>query len=527
MIIHIILIGYMLLGLNTVCDIYFTGSLEVMVSTWDIKPDVAGATFMAAGGSAPELFTSLIGATITEDDVGFGTIVGSAVFNVLFVIGLCGFAAKEEIALTWWPLFRDCTFYIFGLSLLALFSSDEAIYLWEALFLFMAYLVYCALMYNNTKLESIADTAYINAKKKRFDELAAVVPSKVVSDIGGTGSTSGSTVGNINIPGSCCEAPTAAAPAGTTAANGDPSRPTSKSSGNHETDGDSDRGGSKGEGTNSKSHLPNPAPQLHGKRRASAFLQLKVNERHDQRMASLQEAGVPAPGMTTASMTTATEDAPGGTPLGAEADVEEEECLMDRPEGGLDLCLWILSLPVYVPLYLSIPKPTEKVFMLTFAMALFWIAFFSFFMVWWVEVVGGVLRIPTIIMGFTVLAAGTSIPDAASSVAVARIGEGDMAISSSIGSNIFDILLGLPVPMMIKIGIIESNRTPFKIGSPYITFYVLLLLFMVGAVVISIHMMGWKLNKTLGVMMAVLYLFFLVVAVSVETLEPESLKFSR
>jgi Ca2+/Na+ antiporter len=37
---------------------------------------VAGATFMAAGGSAPELFTSIIGVFISQDDVGIGTIVG-------------------------------------------------------------------------------------------------------------------------------------------------------------------------------------------------------------------------------------------------------------------------------------------------------------------------------------------------------------------------------------------------------------------------------------------------------------------
>jgi len=37
----------------------------------------AGATFMAAGGSAPELFTSIIGTFIANSDVGFGTIVGS------------------------------------------------------------------------------------------------------------------------------------------------------------------------------------------------------------------------------------------------------------------------------------------------------------------------------------------------------------------------------------------------------------------------------------------------------------------
>ena len=47
------------------------------------------------------------------------------------------------------------------------------------------------------------------------------------------------------------------------------------------------------------------------------------------------------------------------------------------------------------------------------------------------------------IMGLTLLAGGTSIPDAMSSIAVAKRGKGDMAVSSSLGSNVFDILIGL------------------------------------------------------------------------------------
>lgn len=35
------------------------------------------------------------GVFITKGDVGVGTIVGSAVFNILFVIGLCGILAGE------------------------------------------------------------------------------------------------------------------------------------------------------------------------------------------------------------------------------------------------------------------------------------------------------------------------------------------------------------------------------------------------------------------------------------------------
>ncbi len=45
-------------------------------------------------------------------------------------------------------------------------------------------------------------------------------------------------------------------------------------------------------------------------------------------------------------------------------------------------------------------------------------------------------------MGYTLLAAGTSIPDLITSVIVARKGRGDMAVSSSIGSNMFDVTVG-------------------------------------------------------------------------------------
>ena len=58
-----------------------------------------------------ELFTSVIGVFVAFSDVGIGTIVGSAVFNILFVIGMCALLSKTVLHLTWWPLFRDCAFY--------------------------------------------------------------------------------------------------------------------------------------------------------------------------------------------------------------------------------------------------------------------------------------------------------------------------------------------------------------------------------------------------------------------------------
>lgn len=55
-----------------------------------LAEDVAGATFMAIASSSPELFINCVGTFITEGDLGVGTIVGSAVFNVLAVPACCG-----------------------------------------------------------------------------------------------------------------------------------------------------------------------------------------------------------------------------------------------------------------------------------------------------------------------------------------------------------------------------------------------------------------------------------------------------
>lgn len=136
-IIHLVGVLYMFYGLAVVCDVYFVGALEIICEKWQLSEDVAGATFMAAGGSAPEFFTNVL-AVRTTSDVGVGTIVGSAVFNVLFVIAACAVFAGAPLELTWWPLFRDCVVYVICLCILTVFMSDSEIHHWEAAILFGA-----------------------------------------------------------------------------------------------------------------------------------------------------------------------------------------------------------------------------------------------------------------------------------------------------------------------------------------------------------------------------------------------------
>ena len=124
---------------------------------------------------------------------------------------------------------------------------------------------------------------------------------------------------------------------------------------------------------------------------------------------------------------------------------------------------------------------------------------------------GNAFGIPIEVMGLTFLAAGTSVPDLLSSVIVARKGLGDMAVSSSVGSNIFDILIGLPLPWL-SYGIYRSiteGETYVDVVADTLFLSVLILVAMVVIVVLCIHINKWKMTKKLGIMMFVLYIVFL------------------
>jgi Ca2+/Na+ antiporter len=53
-------------------------------------------------------------------------------------------------------------------------------------------------------------------------------------------------------------------------------------------------------------------------------------------------------------------------------------------------------------------------------------------------------------MGITLLAIGMSVPEMVSSIAVARQGQGTMALCTALSSSTFDVLICLGVPWFIK-----------------------------------------------------------------------------
>uniref|UniRef100_A0A1A9UI34 Sodium/calcium exchanger membrane region domain-containing protein n=1 Tax=Glossina austeni TaxID=7395 RepID=A0A1A9UI34_GLOAU len=85
------------------CDEYFVDSLDRLCEELKLSPNVAGATFMAAGSSAPELATVVIGVFFAKDDIGISGVIGSAVFNIMFVI-------SEQFSLVTYKNLSDNTY---------------------------------------------------------------------------------------------------------------------------------------------------------------------------------------------------------------------------------------------------------------------------------------------------------------------------------------------------------------------------------------------------------------------------------
>ena len=157
MVLYIAGVVYCFLGLAIVCDEFFQTSLEIISEVLGLTPDVAGATFLAAGSSAPELFTSLADAFGNANSTGTGTIVGSAMFNILVIVALSAAVAGTggaSIHIDWRPVCRDVLFYSFSIGLLGLVFLDAEVQWWEGLIMFLSYVVYIIFMKYNTRILS-------------------------------------------------------------------------------------------------------------------------------------------------------------------------------------------------------------------------------------------------------------------------------------------------------------------------------------------------------------------------------------
>ncbi len=154
--------------------------------------------------------------------------------------------------------------------------------------------------------------------------------------------------------------------------------------------------------------------------------------------------------------------------------------------------------------------PKRKYYTAVFFISIIFIAGISWVLVESAIEIAHILDISEAIIAVTILAAGTSIPDFLSSVIVSKQGRGGMAISNAVGSNIFDILIGLGLPFLI---IILSTGGKFKMDVENMQMSVYFLLASVFIVFFLFILNKWKVGKIFGSSLILLYLIYVVWAI--------------
>ncbi|XP_053526933.1 sodium/potassium/calcium exchanger 3 [Artibeus jamaicensis] len=523
-ILHVLCAMYMFYALAIVCDDFFVPSLEKICERLHLSEDVAGATFMAAGSSAPELFTSVIGVFITKGDVGVGTIVGSAVFNILCIIGVCGLFAGQVVALSSWCLLRDSIYYTLSVVALIMFIYDEQVSWWESLVLVLMYLIYIVIMKynacihqcferrtkgagnmvnglaNNAEIDdsSNCDATVVLLKKANFhrktsvimvDELLSAYPHQLSFSEAGL---------RIMIT-----------------SHFPPKTRLSMASRML---------------INERQRLINSRAYTNGESEVAIKIPIKHTVENGTGPSSAPDRGINGTQrddiVAEAGNETENENEDNENNENDEEEDEDEEeedegpyTPFDPPSGKLETVKWAFTWPLSFVLYFTVPncnKPRwEKWFMVTFASSTLWIAAFSYMMVWMVTIIGYTLGIPDVIMGITFLAAGTSVPDCMASLIVARQGMGDMAVSNSIGSNVFDILIGLGLPWALQTLAVDYGSY-IRLNSRGLIYSVGLLLASVFVTVFGVHLNKWQLDKKLGCGCLFLYGVFLCFSIMTE-----------
>lgn len=321
-----------------VCEKYFVESLEKISKNLNLSPEASGATLMAVGSSAPELFVSLMALFKPgEEAMGAGTIVGSAIFNILVITGAS--VAVRQAFIIWQPVVRDMLFYSLSIVLLMFAFRDGEISLFEIILFLAFYVVYILAVVNWKKIFKYKD---------------------------------------------------------------------------------------------------------------------------DDPIEMIEEA------MT--------------------------EKTWKKAFAPVD---WLVKY--------TFPKPEKYV--LTFFISLVWIIVLSWALVESAVIAAHILGIPSVVIGLTILAAGTSVPDLLSSIIVAKKGQSGMAISNGIGSNIFDILFCLGFPWLISYVFMGEKIT---VATENLNSSIILLFATVVSILFLFIIRRWNVGKYSGYFLIGLYLIYLI-----------------
>ncbi|ODM95875.1 Sodium/potassium/calcium exchanger 5 [Orchesella cincta] len=424
--VHIAVSIYVFYCLAIICDEYLVPSIDCICEEYHVSSSIAGATFMAIATSSPELFTNVIGTFLTKGDIGIGTVVGSAIINVLGVCACCGIAAKNPLPVDVYPLTRDCLFYSATVVLLVFVMRNEQIFWHEALVLVLAYAIYMLVMLNNATV------------KRKLDNIIGKIRSTLGLD----------------------------------------SKPYDEEDMNQ----------------NSSRIIGNSSLRSE---RTPLMAACKDEDEEIFMSNILYRSRILAAG-----------------------DAEAKWSLAKPPpleKGVCAIILWVMSWPPRFVFTLTIPdcrkENWRKFSIITLFVCVLWIGASSYLISWMMTVIGHTLSVPNSVMGLVFLSVGATTPEIVSSIIVARQGHGTMSISNSLGSNIFNILICLGLPWLIRSSMIAGDAKNYiQINSGGLEYSVASLLLAVFLLYVILAANRFYLDRKVGLIALILYCIFILFA---------------
>ena len=108
--------------------------------------------------------------------------------------------------------------------------------------------------------------------------------------------------------------------------------------------------------------------------------------------------------------------------------------------------------------------------------------------------IASILKVPTLIVGLTIVAFGTSAPEAAVSITSSLAGSNALALSNVIGSNLFNMLLIIGLCALLNE--LKITKQVLNLDLPFLVF--------LTGVLTAFILFGWQITQIEGIILIIL-----------------------
>lgn len=403
--------------LSNTAGTFFCSTIDSMTHILNIPQHIAGATLLAFGNGAPDLFTAIASFSGDGDNsvIGVSALVGAGIFVTTLVAGAVALVSPPSVPDVPKGLAKDIVWYLVAILALFLVFLDNKAAMWEAFLFLGIYLVYVGQviffhMWETRKRAPVSSyeesySAYTNSSSystsSYFSAASLHIPDRSEDTHGGT--------------------------------NGEPEGPRTCTSRHHQRFGESGYGG--------KLTMIVSSPVV--------LCQLLTVP-----LVSEEEWSKP---ICLATCVCA--------PLA----VAFRTGLWNEQVGEIQF--WVIAAIISFVLFVVVMFTTEQrrppKYPLPFALAGFgvsviWVFTIADELVAVAGAIGEVLGVSDVVLGLTVLAWGNSMSDMAANVALARAGQASMALTGCFAGAAFNLLVGMGISLLITT--IRMSPEPYDLS---------------------------------------------------------------